>query len=103
MRSNNTTVVWLAALGTAALGAAILFSAEAGINWPIWVAAASLSVIVARYVSAKKVESPLLILLAWALILAVRFAISDTPFIRALIVLPDAPLLGLFLFTLSAR
>jgi len=101
MRSNNTTVVWLAALGTAALGAAILFSAEAGINWPIWVAAASLSVIVARYVSAKKVESPLLILLAWALILAVRFAISDTPFIRALIVLSDAMLLGLAMITLG--
>ncbi|MFL5500525.1 MAG: DUF4153 domain-containing protein [Gemmatimonadaceae bacterium] len=101
MRSTNSTVVWIAALGTSTLGAAILFSAEAGINWPIWVAAASVSVIVARYVSAKRVEAPLLILLAWATILSVRFALSDTPFIRALIVLSDAMLLGLAMITLG--
>jgi hypothetical protein len=101
MRTTNGTIVWITALATSALGAAILFSAEAGINWPLWVAAASISVIIARYVSAKRVERPLLILLAWATILSVRFALSDTPFIRLLIVLSDAMLLGLAVITLG--
>src|SRR5437763_2367112 len=101
MRTRNATIVWTTALATSALGASILFAAEAGINWPIWVAAASLSVIIARYVSAGKVETPLLILLAWSTILSLRFAVRDTPFIRALIVLSDAMLLGLAIITLG--
>ena len=61
---NRPAVVWSAAILTSALGAAILYSAQPGINWPIWVAAASASLILTRFVSARRVEMPLLILLA---------------------------------------
>ena len=97
-----TTVMWIAAILTSALGAVILHSAEPGINWPIWVAAASACLILSRLVSVRRVELPLLILLAWATVLAVGFALTDNDFFHFLIVLSDAMLLGLATITLGA-
>jgi hypothetical protein len=101
MRETSKPVVWTAALLTSAVGAAFLFSAEAGINWPIWVAAASLSVIASRIVGGKPIEPPLAILLTWATLLSLGFAVSDTDS-RGFIVLSDAMLLGLAIVSIGS-
>jgi hypothetical protein len=103
MRSSASAVAWTAAILTSALGAAILFSAEAGINWPIWIAAASGSLVLSRLVAAGRVETPLLVLVAWAIVLSAGFALSDKDGFRALIVASDAMLLGLATITLGAE
>ena len=102
MRDNSSAVVWTAAIITSAVGATLLFSAEAGINWPIWVAAASISLIASRIWSDKKVEAPLAILLTWATLLSLGFALSDNPFVRVLVVLSDAMLLGLAIISIGS-
>lgn len=91
----STTAVWIGAALASALGATILFDAEPGINWGIWVAVASGAVIFARGRSGKPVDTPVFILLAWATVLAFGLAATDSEFIRVLIVLSDAMLLGL--------
>ena len=100
--SASASLVWIAAVLTSAIGASLLFSAEAGINWPIWVAAASISLISSRIWSGKKIEVPLAILLTWATLLSLGFAISDNGFVRALVVLSDAMLLGLAIISIGA-
>lgn len=100
MRENSAPVVWTAALLTSAMGAAFLFSAEAGINWPIWVAAASISVIASRIAGGKRVEAPLAILLTWATLLSLGFAVSDNES-RGFVVLSDAMLLGLAIISIG--
>jgi hypothetical protein len=102
MRSSASAVAWTAAILTSALGAAILFSAEPGINWPIWVATASVSLILSRLVAVRRVETPLLVLVAWATVLSLGFALTDKPF-YGLIVASDAMLLGLATITLGAE
>jgi Domain of unknown function (DUF4173) len=103
MRENSTVVVWTAALLTAILGAAILFSAAPGVNWPIWVATVSLSVVASRLVTRKRVETPLAVLLAWATILSLGFALSDNDFIHFLVILSDAMLLGLAIISVGSE
>ena len=103
MRSPTSAVAWTAAILTSALGAAIIFSAEAGINWPIWVGAASLSLILSRLAAAGRVETPLLVLVAWATVLSLGFALADNNLVRAPIVMSDAMLLGLATITLGAE
>jgi hypothetical protein len=99
----STKTAWICALFTAALGATILFSADPGINWPIWVAAASGSLILARYSAIGRVEVPLLILCTWATILSFGFALTRTDPFPFLIILSDAMLLGLAVITLGAE
>jgi len=101
MRENSPTVVWTAAILTSAVGAALLFSACAGINWPAWVAAASISVIASRIAGGKRVEAPLAILLIWATLLSLGLAISDSESIRPFVVLSDAMLLGLAIVSIG--
>jgi hypothetical protein len=103
MRSSASTVAWTAAVLTSVLGAAILFSAEPGINWPIWVAVASASLVLSRLVAVRRVETPLLVLVAWATVLSLGFALKTTEPFYALIVLSDAMLLGLATITLGAE
>jgi len=103
MRSSASTVAWTAAILTSALGAAILYSAEPGINWPIWVAAASVSLILSRLVAVGRVETPLLVLVAWATVLSLGFALTDKEGFYGLIVASDAMLLGLATITLGAE
>ena len=100
---SSTKVAWTCAIITAALGASILFSAEAGINWPIWVAAASASLIIARYSAVRRVETPMLVLCAWATILSFGFAVTTSPPFPGFIVLADAMLLGLAVITIGAE
>ena len=103
MRSPTATVAWTTAILTSALGAAILFDAQPGINWPIWVAAASISLIVSRFATGRRVETPLLVLLAWAVVLSIGFALTANDFLHFLILLSDAMLLGLAVITLGAE
>jgi hypothetical protein len=103
MRDNTTAVIWTAAVLTSALGAAFLFSAEPGINWPLWVAAASVSVVVSRLITRKKVETPLAVLLTWATLLSFGFALSDNDFIHVLVLLSDAMLLGLAIISIGSE
>jgi len=97
------SLVWISAILTSVLGAAILYDAEPGINWPIWVMAAAVSVLLARAGSLRRVERPLLILLTWAFVLSVGFALTDNDFLHFLIVISDAMLLGLATITLGAK
>ncbi len=87
--------VWIGATTSALLGAAILFDAQPGINWPIWIASAAIALIIARYLSALPVTAPALILLGWAALLAVAFALTSNEFIQLLIIASDLMLLGL--------
>ncbi|PYO50263.1 MAG: hypothetical protein DMD72_02875 [Gemmatimonadetes bacterium] len=103
MRSSRSTIVWTTAILTSALGAGILFSAWPGINWPIWVAAASISLIVSRLAAVQRVEIPLIALVAWATVLSLGFALTDNDFLHFLIVVSDAMLLGLATITLGAQ
>lgn len=99
----STKLAWLWAIITAWLGAAILFSANAGINWPIWVIAASISLIAARFASIGRVETPLLVLLAWAVLLSIGFAQTDNDGLHVFVVLSDAMLLGLAVITIGVE
>lgn len=101
-RPASNVTVWLVATATAALGAAILFDAWPGINWGIWVATASAGLVVARLLSHKRVGAPVIILVAWATLLAFGLAATDNAFIQFLIVLSDAMLLGLAVIVTGA-
>jgi len=103
MRDNSATITWTAAALTSALGAAILFSSEAGINWPIWVAAASLSVVASRIAGQKKMELPTVVLLTWATVLSFGLAIRDNDAIRVFVVMSDLMLLGLAVIAIGAE
>jgi hypothetical protein len=102
MRIAPAAISWTAAILTSAVGTALLFSAEAGINWPIWVALASVSVLLSRLATRKKVEAPLIVLLTWATVLSFGLATSDNAMIRAPVVLSDAMLLGLAVLVIGA-
>ncbi len=102
MRSPSVTTTWTTALLSSALGAALLFSAEPGINWPIWIAATSLSLILCRVVAGKSVELPLVVLLTWATLLSFGLALRDNEMIRLLVVMSDAMLLGLAVVVVGA-
>ena len=99
----STKLAWICAITTAWLGAAILFSAAAGINWPVWVTAASVSLIAARFASIGRVETPLLVLLAWAIVLSIGFAQTDNEGLHVFVLLADAMLLGLAVITIGAE
>jgi uncharacterized protein DUF4153 len=103
MRDNSATITWTAAALTSALGATILFSALPGINWPIWVAAASISVVLSRITGQKKVELPLVVLLTWATVLSLGLAIRDNDEIRFFVVISDLMLLGLAVIVIGAE
>jgi hypothetical protein len=87
--------VWIAALVSAFIGAAILFDALPGINWVIWVASAAAALIVARTLSGLTLDRPVLILLAWATLLASGAAFTTNEFKHVLIFLSAGMLLGL--------
>jgi hypothetical protein len=103
MRDASKTAIWTFAIITALIGAAVLFDAEPGVNWPIWIAAASLSVAAARLISIGKVERPLAILLAWATLLSVSWAVTTNEFFHFLVILSDAMLLGLAIVSIGAE
>jgi hypothetical protein len=103
MRDASKTTIWTFAIITSLLGAALVFDAEPGINWPIWVTAASLSVVAARLISIGRVERPLTILLGWATLLSFSFAVTSNEFLHFLVVLSDAMLLGLAIISIGAE
>ena len=99
----STRLAWICAVLTSLLGAAILFNAFPGINWTIWVIAASGSLILARFAAVRKVETPLIILLSWAVVLSIAFALTANDGRQVQIVLADAMLLGMAVITLGAE
>ena len=99
----STKLAWICAVLTSALGAAILYDAFPGINWTIWVIAASGSLILARLAAVRKVETPLLILLSWAVLLSIAFAFTANDAHHVQTVLADAMLLGMAVITLGAE
>ena len=103
MRDNSATITWTAAALTSALGATLLFSALPGVNWPIWVAVASISVVLSRITGQKKVELPLVVLLTWATVLSLGLAIRDNDEIRFFVVISDMMLLGLAVIAIGAE
>jgi hypothetical protein len=103
MRDNSATITWTTALLTSAIGAALLFSAWPGINWAIWVAAASISVILSRIAGQKKLDAPLLVLLTWATLLSFGLAVTDKDPIRFFVVISDAMLLGLAIVAMGSE
>jgi uncharacterized protein DUF4153 len=102
-QSRSTKTAWILALLTSLLGAGILFSADPGINWPIWVAAACGSLMLSRFASVGRVETPLVILSAWATLLGIGFALTANDGLQVLSVLSVAMLLGLATITLGAE
>jgi uncharacterized protein DUF4153 len=98
----STTAVWIGAALVSAAGAIILFDASPGVNWGIWVTAAAAAVMFARGRSGKPIEIPSFILLAWATVLAFGLANTDSEFIRVLIIVSDAMLLGLAIIVTGA-
>ena len=103
MRATSSAPVWTAAALTSALGAAVLYSADAGVNWPLWVAATSVCMLVARLIYRGRIERPLAILLAWATLLSLRFAFHDVGFPNLLVVMSDAMLLGLAVISIGVE
>jgi hypothetical protein len=102
-QQRSTKIAWILALITSFLGAGILFSAYPGINWSIWVATACGSLILSRFVSVSRVETPLLALSGWAMLLAIGFALTANEALQVLSVLSVAMLLGLATITLGAE
>ena len=100
--SASTAAIWAGAISSALLGAWILFDAEPGINWGLWVASASLAVVLARRFSALPVEKPTLILLGWATLLAFAPAITANESTRAFVFLSVGMLLGLAVIVIGA-
>ena len=100
--SASPTAVWAGAIASALLGAWIVFDANPGINWGLWVASATLSVVLARRFSRLPLEKPTLILLGWATLLGFVPTITATESIRVLVVLSIAMLLGLAVIVIGA-
>ncbi|MDQ3672821.1 MAG: DUF4173 domain-containing protein [Gemmatimonadota bacterium] len=96
-------VTWIAALASAFLGAAILYDASPGINWVLWVASAAAALIVARKLSGLEVDRPVLILLAWATLLASTAAFTANEFKHVLVFLSVGMLLGLAVIVTGTR
>lgn len=103
MPNRSAATTWTLAIITSALGATLLFSAEAGVNWPIWIAAASISVLAARLSYRGRIEAPLVILLGWATLLSLHFAFRAAGFVNLLVVLSDAMLLGLAIVSMGSE
>ena len=100
--SASATATWAGAIAAALLGAWILFDAEPGINWGLWVASASLAVVLARRFSGLPLERPTLILLGWATLLAFAPAVTANVSTRVFVVLSVAMLLGLAVIVIGA-
>src|SRR5437588_5190048 len=101
--SPSPRFTWTAAILASALGATILYSASPGINWPIWIATASVCLVLSRLMAARRVEPPLVVLVSWATLLSVGFALTDNDFFHFLIIISDAMLLGLATVTLGVE
>ncbi|MFN2638197.1 MAG: DUF4153 domain-containing protein, partial [Gemmatimonadaceae bacterium] len=94
--SHRTSLsIWIPATVSAFIGAALLYDAQPGINWPIWIASAALAVILAGFFSGNPITLPSLLLLSWACLLSVALALTSNPQIRVLIIASDLMLLGL--------
>lgn len=101
--ANSAAAIWVGALISAALGAAVLFDAEPGINWPLWVASAAAAVVFARRAAGTPVGTPVLILLGWAVTLASAVGVTSSEGMQVLSILSVAMLLGLAVIVTGTR
>jgi hypothetical protein len=97
--SRNT--LWGAALLAAAIGTYILYEANPGVNWGIWVTATAAGLLFVRSSAAKPIRKHTLGLLAWAVVLAWAASITVVDGHAPLIVATVAILLGLTVLTLD--
>jgi hypothetical protein len=103
MTTSSAAPIWTAATLTAALGAAILYDAGPAVNFTIWVAAASLSLAASRWIYRRRIELPLGVLLGWATLLSLRFALHGEGFADLLSLMSIAMLLGLAVITIGTE
>ena len=99
----SVPAIWIAALATAFLGAAILYDALPGVNWVVWVAATAGALILARKLSGLPADRPVLILLAWATLIASAAAFTANEFKHVLIFVSVGMLLGLAVIVTGTR
>lgn len=98
---NSRPVLWITAVLAAGLGTYLLYDAPAGINWGIWVAAASLGLVAARLTARNPVRPHTLLILTWATVLAFAASITTVELHSPIIVATVAILLGLAVTTLD--
>lgn len=98
---NIRTVVWIAAILAAGLGTYILYDADPGLNWGLWVAATSAGLILTRIAASRSVRPHTFLLLSWATVLAFGMGVTAVEGHAPLIVAAVAILLGLSVTTLD--
>lgn len=99
--TNTRSFVWIAALLAAAIGTYVLYEANPGVNWGIWVTVTAAGLIAARAFAGKPVRKHTLIMLAWATVLAWAASITVVDAHAPLIIATVAILLGLTVITLD--
>ena len=99
--TNTRTSLWIAALLGAAIGTYVLYEANPGINWGIWVTATAAGLLAVRSFAGKPVRKHTLVLLGWAIVLAWAASITVADAHAPLIVVTVAILLGLTVITLD--
>lgn len=100
---NTRLSIWIPALLAAALGTYILYDANPGLNWGIWVAATSLGLLIIRQTTGKPVARHTLMLLGWAAVIAFAQTVTGVEPHSPLIIGTVAILLGLAVVTLDDR
>ncbi|MBA2687234.1 MAG: DUF4173 domain-containing protein [Gemmatimonadaceae bacterium] len=98
---NTRLVLWISALLAAAFGTYILYDANPGINWGLWVAATSAGLITTRMAAGKPVRTHTYVLLSWATLLAFAASVTAVDVHAPLIIATVAILLGLAVTTLD--
>ncbi len=98
---NTRSILWIAALLAAALGTYILYDANPGLNWGLWVAATSAGLIATRMAAGKPVRTHTYLLLSWATILAFAASVTAVDAHAPLIIATVAILLGITVTTLD--
>lgn len=99
--TNTRPFVWIAALIAAAAGTYILYDANPGINWGVWVTLTAAGLLATRTAAEKPIRRHTLGLLAWAMVLAWSASITAVAAHAPLIIATVAILLGLAVITLD--
>lgn len=99
--TNARPAIWIASLLAAAIGTYILYDANPGINWGIWVTVTAAGLLATRAAAGKPIRKHTLVLLGWAVLLAWAASITVVDAHAPLIIANVAILLGLTVITLD--
>jgi hypothetical protein len=99
--TNTRPLIWIAALLGAAIGTYVLYEANPGINWGIWVTATATGLLASRTAAGKPIRKHTLILLVWAVVLAWAASVTVVDGQIPIIIATVAILLGLTVITLD--